>query len=86
MVKYDDQVLNSWKKKKEKKQDPMDSRQRYKIGCLFCRSRYNKMCDWVYLGSLISRFSHLVPLGVRTNVHLGPVTHIREQEKIMKIL
>jgi hypothetical protein len=53
---------------------------------LFCRSRYNKMCDWVYLGSLISRFSHLVPLGVRTNVHLGPVTHIREQEKIMKIL
>jgi hypothetical protein len=59
----------------------MDTRQRCKIGCLFCRSRYNKMCDWVYLGSLISRFSHLVPLGVRTNVHLSLVTHIGEQEK-----
>jgi hypothetical protein len=39
-----DQVLKFGKEEREK-QNPMGSRQRYKIGYVFCRSRHNRVRD-----------------------------------------
>jgi hypothetical protein len=46
MAKRDDQVLQLGKEEREK-QNPMGSKQRYKIGCLFCQSRRNRVHDWI---------------------------------------